>query len=414
MNNFQKIIENKNKEQKVKNKTLPNSFDSNEGEITLGKSILMSLVLHPAVIIVAWLMVTVLTLAGLMPNELSKPHLKTRDIEFVLVNKEGEPINKNTKNRSDRNSQAGGHHDPTRKVVEPSPAGPKTKPAKKPVQPKAGGGIGKQIAQALNKAQAPKTQPAQQSQSIAKPKPAYAPKPTAKPTASSGPLTRPQMPKITQNPKSPFSVSVPKTNLPQGPIPSTSNGTARYGGQGGGTTSGTGNRVASMPSPQFSKGTGTGYGTGKGTGVGNGTGSGYGTGRGTGTSGGGGQGGYGTGGWGNPGPGNPKGTPGIDAIKQADWGPYMRELERRIKRNWNPPKGDTSKRVVMLFTIGRDGRLISVKTLKSSGSPESDRAAKAAIELTAPFKSLPPEFKGNNVDIEFTFDYNVLGARNYR
>ena len=120
--------------------------------------------------------------------------------------------------------------------------------------------------------------------------------------------------------------------------------------------------------------------------------------------------GYSGGNVGNPGPGNPSGPPGIDAIKQPNWGPYMRDLEARIKRNWNPPKGDQSKRVVLLFKIGRDGRLLSIQTIKSSGQPLSDAAARAAVELTAPFKPLPPEYKGNSIEIDFTFDYNVLGA----
>ena len=50
-------------------------------------------------------------------------------------------------------------------------------------------------------------------------------------------------------------------------------------------------------------------------------------------------GGGGTGGPGNPGPGNPNGAPGIDTIREPDFGPYMRELQRRIKMNWDPPKG---------------------------------------------------------------------------
>ena len=405
MRNFQETIKKNNKN----TKSLPNFFSSTKDEISLGKCILISLIVQPAVFFVIYGLVQIMSLAGIDIMAFNKPDMRVRDIEFVLVNKEAEPIDKNTRFRADRNSQAGGIHDPSKKVSEPSPAGPKSKPTKQAQAPGGSKGkdkapVGQKIAQTNQNT----------SNTIAKPKPAYAPKPTAKPNLASGPLTKPQMPKISQNPKSPFSVGVPTTNLPKGPVPSTSNGTAKYGGQGGGTPSGSGNRMASMPSPQFSKGTGTGYGKGTGTGVGNGTGSGAGTGKGTGTGGGGGQGGYGTGGWGNPGPGNPAGAPGIDAIKQADWGPYMRELERRIKRNWNPPKGDTSKRVVMLFSIGRDGRLVSIKTLKSSGSDENDRAAKAAIELTAPFKSLPVEFKGNKVDIEFTFDYNVLGARNYR
>ena len=61
-------------------------------------------------------------------------------------------------------------------------------------------------------------------------------------------------------------------------------------------------------------------------------------------------------------------------------------------------------------TAGSDGRLLSAKVVKSSGVPLADRAAMSAIELTAPFQPLPPEFKGTSVPIEFTFDYNVINS----
>ncbi|MEI8129759.1 MAG: energy transducer TonB, partial [bacterium] len=93
--------------------------------------------------------------------------------------------------------------------------------------------------------------------------------------------------------------------------------------------------------------------------------------------------------------------------------PYMRELQRRIKMNWEPPKGNESKRVVLLFKIARDGRLLSVRVFKSSGLPNADKAALSAVELTAPFKPLPADFKGSSIDIQFTFDYNVFGASGY-
>lgn len=113
---------------------------------------------------------------------------------------------------------------------------------------------------------------------------------------------------------------------------------------------------------------------------------------------------------GNPGPGNPGGRPGIDALKEPDFGPYMRELQRRIKRNWNPPRGNKSKRVVLVFKLGRDGRLLSLKVDAPSGNPESDHAALEAVKASAPFRPLPAEYRGNDVDIQFTFDYNVFGV----
>ena len=91
----------------------------------------------------------------------------------------------------------------------------------------------------------------------------------------------------------------------------------------------------------------------------------------------------------------------------------MRELQRRIKMNWDPPKGNESKRVVLLFKIAKDGRLLSCRVFKSSGLQNADAAALNAVKLAAPFRPLPAEFKGQNIDIQFTFDYNVFGASRY-
>ena len=114
---------------------------------------------------------------------------------------------------------------------------------------------------------------------------------------------------------------------------------------------------------------------------------------------------------GNPGGGG--GAPGIDALREPDFGPYMNELQRRIKANWDPPKGNESKTVVLLFKIAKDGRLLSCRVSKSSGLPTADQAALKAVELTAPFRPLPADFKGQNIDIQFTFDYRVFGASRY-
>ena len=119
-------------------------------------------------------------------------------------------------------------------------------------------------------------------------------------------------------------------------------------------------------------------------------------------------------GGGNPGPGNPNGRPGIDAIREPDFGPYMRDLQRRIKMNWDPPKGNESKRVVLMFKIAKDGKLLSCSVYKSSGLPSADKAAIHAVQATAPFRPLPPEYKGSSIDIQFTFDYNVFGASGYQ
>lgn len=94
-------------------------------------------------------------------------------------------------------------------------------------------------------------------------------------------------------------------------------------------------------------------------------------------------------------------------ITEQDFGPYMSNLQKEIKGNWNPPKGNKSKRVKMRFTISQSGKLLKSKIVQSSFDKEVDNAAIHALENSAPFEPLPKEFKGKSVDIEFTFDYNV-------
>lgn len=92
----------------------------------------------------------------------------------------------------------------------------------------------------------------------------------------------------------------------------------------------------------------------------------------------------------------------------SDFRPYLANLERRIKSNWDPPKGNENKRAEVLFKIGRDGRLLSKRIYKSSGFPNYDYAALKAVETAAPFRPLPQEFKHESIDIMFTFDYNLI------
>lgn len=103
-------------------------------------------------------------------------------------------------------------------------------------------------------------------------------------------------------------------------------------------------------------------------------------------------------------------SPASKASADADFGPYMAQLQKRIKRNWFPPKGQESRRVTVLFKLTADGTVKDLKLDKSSGVPAADEAAMAAVRNGSPYARLPvgaPEV----VDIEFTFDYNVWSGR---
>lgn len=375
---------------------LPSIVTSKPEVIPIQKSLAISTALHPGVVALIWLITMALALMGIQLFTFKKPDAKLKkDIEFVLVDKEAMPRNKNTKNRADINSRSGGINDPKRKVSMPSPA---PKKASKPsaAADSANKIIKKQQQQAAQKAAQQKQKAAAKPQTPAKSQqPAAANKPS--PATPAPPTARPSVkpnsaPAPVAKPASPFNIARPNAPVGKttatGPVGGTSSPSgAQRGGTGMGASNGS---RTGAPVPSLSPGKGGGNSS---------------LGRNTGSSGG------GSGNKGNPGGGG--GAPGIDALREPDFGPYMRELQRRIKMNWDPPKGNESKRVVLLFKIAKDGRLLSCRVSKSSGLPSADQAALKAVELTAPFRPLPADFKGQSIDIQFTFDYNVFNASRY-
>ena len=358
--------------------TTPAVIRDEKNYISFKKALLLSTILHPAVVFFVWFIAIVLMLLGINLFVVDKPKPKMNDIEFVLVDREAMPINKKTQYRADINSRGGGKNDPKRKVSMPSP-----KPAKTQ-KPKASSRASKTpVKKNAVKSPSPK-------KSVAKPQPAKKASPQPAKTATA---PKPAPPSVKPSPKptaAPHVTTKPKTSFNVPVPPSASKGSLSTGPVGG---SGSSSRHAGgsySPTPSLAP-------TYKGTGTGSGTGS-----RGTSASRG------GSGSYGNPSGGG--GRPGIDAVAAPDFGPYMRDLQRRIKMNWDPPKGNESKRVVLLFKIARDGRLLSCSVYKSSGLQAADRAAINAVHATAPFRPLPANFKGSSVDIQFTFDYNVFGG----
>ncbi len=98
---------------------------------------------------------------------------------------------------------------------------------------------------------------------------------------------------------------------------------------------------------------------------------------------------------------------GKSANADIDFGPYMADLQKRIKRSWFPPRGNETKKVVTMFKVHSDGLISDIKLDKSSGMAAADEAALDAVRNASPFRPLP---KGapDVVDIQFTFDYNVF------
>lgn len=348
----------------------------------------VSLGAHVGLILAIWLLMVILQFLGWKIPTFDMA-MKPRDVEFVLVdNAPAQKPRKPTRVKAERDSRSGGQKIanrpqamPQQAAGAPSPkavakAASKPQPTPKPAQPR-------QVARAAPAKQAPTPQPPQKSETPPTPKPAPpAPKVPNRTEVAHAP-TLPAIP----------TVKMPALSAPKNPSPAAGGGvvaktasTSTGGGSQGGSSG--------APSPTTIQGS-----------PGRAGGSPGGGGRPGGSSGSGGQGAYNQAGS----PGGGGGRAGIDAEAEPDFGPYIAELQRRIRRNWAPPVEDRSKRVVVLFTIARDGRLIGRRVQTSSGSAQADQAAMAAVSLSAPFRALPPNFKGQNIDVQFIFDYEIYG-----
>ncbi len=94
---------------------------------------------------------------------------------------------------------------------------------------------------------------------------------------------------------------------------------------------------------------------------------------------------------------------------EVDFGSYLADMQRRIKRAWFPPKGNESKRISLKFKVAKSGAVTRIRLVESSGLQIADAAAITAIETASPFAPLPAGAP-DQVEIKFTFDYNVFNG----
>ncbi len=98
-------------------------------------------------------------------------------------------------------------------------------------------------------------------------------------------------------------------------------------------------------------------------------------------------------------------------LTDVNFTPYMTKIQKIIKKNWNPPKGNSSKRVVAIFIVYKDGKIADDIRIVQSGGKQMDFCAISAIKASVPLPPLPDAFNGKSVDIQFSFDYNVFARR---
>jgi TonB family protein len=95
-----------------------------------------------------------------------------------------------------------------------------------------------------------------------------------------------------------------------------------------------------------------------------------------------------------------------------DFGPYMNQVVNRVRLNWYSLIPEIARlgrkgRVVIIFTIRGTGVIADVRLVANSGTEPLDRAAMGAITASNPFPTLPQNFDGDHIVLQFTFLYNL-------
>lgn len=84
---------------------------------------------------------------------------------------------------------------------------------------------------------------------------------------------------------------------------------------------------------------------------------------------------------------------------------YRKSLEKRIFKSWKPPAYTEKKSSVVRFVLDKEGRLLTMTMIESSGIPALDQSVQDAVVQAAPFKHFPRKYDGAQMPFEFTFEY---------
>jgi TonB family protein len=88
---------------------------------------------------------------------------------------------------------------------------------------------------------------------------------------------------------------------------------------------------------------------------------------------------------------------------------YVQVIQRKVAETWLKSEGDpgitTAHRTYITFNIARDGHPSNVRVEQSCGVPFLDLSAVRAVQSVNTFGALPPDYAGNNISVEYWFDY---------
>jgi periplasmic protein TonB len=92
------------------------------------------------------------------------------------------------------------------------------------------------------------------------------------------------------------------------------------------------------------------------------------------------------------------------------YGWYVQVIQRKVSDNWLKyevdPRISSASRVYITFDVARDGHPFNVQVEQSSGIPSLDQSAVRALQRIDTFGTLPPDYSGSKISVEYWFDYS--------
>jgi periplasmic protein TonB len=88
---------------------------------------------------------------------------------------------------------------------------------------------------------------------------------------------------------------------------------------------------------------------------------------------------------------------------------YVRVIQQKVSENWLKyevdPRITSAQRVYITFDVMKDGHPANVQIEQSSGVPSLDISAVRALQRIDTFGTLPPDYSGSKISVEYWFDY---------
>ena len=90
---------------------------------------------------------------------------------------------------------------------------------------------------------------------------------------------------------------------------------------------------------------------------------------------------------------------------------YMQRVRQRIYARWDYPREAQNRelagRLVIEFHIGKDGQLLSLELVSSSGEPVLDSSALTAVKMAERYPPLPDAMQRDVLPVVAIFSYRI-------